>query len=238
MNKIDTIYINTESATDLSGMFKECTGLTSLNLDNFKTSNVTDMFEMFYSCNNLKYLTLKNFDTSKLINMNNMFQGCQELTSLDLSSFNTPNLVNIEDLFYGCSSLYELDLSNFNTSLVQDSSNIFFQLPNEGKITFNSEKLTINIINLIPKGWEKNDIKDDGEKEENGGKDGEGKQISNNYLIVKFDIPKDSMEIKLFNQFSTPPTYYDYIKNILFIIGAIITTIKLLLIILLKNISS
>ena len=91
--------------------------------------------------------------------MNNMFQGCQELTSLDLSSFNTPNLVNIEDLFYGCSSLSELDLSNFNTTLVQDSSNVFFQLPNQGKITYNSEKLTINIINLIPKEWEKNDIK-------------------------------------------------------------------------------
>ena len=41
------------------------------------------------------------------------------------------------------------------------------------------------------------------------------KNLSNNYLTVKFNIPKDSMETKIFTRFSTQPTNYDYSKNIL-----------------------
>ena len=79
----------------------------------------------------------------------------KSLTSLDLSSFNTPNLKNMEQMFSDCGSLSSLDLSNFDTTIVEDISNALFGISNNGKIIYNSKKFTSNIINLLPKGWEK-----------------------------------------------------------------------------------
>ena len=40
-------YLNTSEVTDMSYMFYECPGLTSLDLISFNTANVTDMSYMF-----------------------------------------------------------------------------------------------------------------------------------------------------------------------------------------------
>ena len=42
----------------MSGMFQDCTSLTSLNLSGWNTSNVTDMGYMFNGCSNLNTITM------------------------------------------------------------------------------------------------------------------------------------------------------------------------------------
>ena len=42
--------LNTSEVTDMSGMFRGCSSLTTLDLSSFKTYKVTDMREMFYGC--------------------------------------------------------------------------------------------------------------------------------------------------------------------------------------------
>ena len=60
----------------MSWMFRGCSSLKELNLNNFNTNNVTDMECMFYGCSSLKKLNLNNFNTNKVTNMGKMFYGC------------------------------------------------------------------------------------------------------------------------------------------------------------------
>ena len=117
--------LNTSAVTDMSEMFRGCSGLTSLNLSKFNTSAVTDMGEMFYGCSGLKSLNLSNFNTSAVTDMSEMFSDCSSLKSLNLSNFNTSAVTKTNYMFSKCSSLTSLNLSNFNTSKVTDMSEMF-----------------------------------------------------------------------------------------------------------------
>ena len=116
---------NTANVINMSGMFKNCTILKTIDLSSFDTSNATIMANMFMNCQGLQNLDLKSFNTSKVTNMYGMFYNCSSLTSLDLSSFNTSNVERMETMFYNCSSLTSLDLSNFNTSKITDMTYMF-----------------------------------------------------------------------------------------------------------------
>ena len=116
---------NTANVINMSGMFKNCTILKTIDLSSFDTSNATIMASMFMNCQGLQNLDLKSFNTSNVTNMLSMFYNCSSLTSLDLSSFNTSNVERMEGMFYNCSSLTSLDLSNFNTSKITDMTYMF-----------------------------------------------------------------------------------------------------------------
>ena len=60
---------------------------------------------MFKGCSSLKELNLNNFNTNNVTNMSNMFYGCYSLKSIDLSSFNKTDVKDVSCMFYGCSSL-------------------------------------------------------------------------------------------------------------------------------------
>ena len=66
----------------MTGMFNNCSKLTSLDLSSFNTSNVTSIGGMFSNCGKLTSLDVSNFDTSKVINNSNMFNDCNNLTNL------------------------------------------------------------------------------------------------------------------------------------------------------------
>ena len=68
---------------DISGMFCDCSSLTSLDLSNFKTNNVQNMSNMFSGCSSLTSLNLSNFNTNNVQNMYGMFSHCSSLTSLN-----------------------------------------------------------------------------------------------------------------------------------------------------------
>ena len=93
---------NTSKVTDMSGMFWDCRGLTSLDVSGWDTSKVTHMNEMFYGCTSLTSLDLSNFDTRNVTDMGGMFDGCSGLTSLDLSGWDTSNVTSMDSMFKGC----------------------------------------------------------------------------------------------------------------------------------------
>ena len=70
--------IPTSHVTDMTGMFKACTGLSEVSW--FDTSSCENMTEMFADCQSLK--TIPAFDTSKVATMYQMFNECTGLTSL------------------------------------------------------------------------------------------------------------------------------------------------------------
>ena len=117
--------LKTENVTDMSYMFCDCSGLTSLDLLGFNTENVTNMYSMFSNCSGLTSLDLSGFKTDNVTNMGHMFSWCEGLTSLDVSGFKTDNVTRMNSMFLDCSGLTSLDVSGFNTANVTDMYGMF-----------------------------------------------------------------------------------------------------------------
>ena len=96
---------NTSNLTSTTIMFKNCSGLTSLDLSGWNISKVTNMDSMFDNCSSLTHLDLRNFNTSKVTNMSSMFKSCTRLTSLNLSGWDMSNVTDMSNMFDGCASL-------------------------------------------------------------------------------------------------------------------------------------
>ena len=118
-------YLNTSEVKSMLFMFRECAGLTGIDLSHFNTGNVTNMFGMFFLCENISSLDVSHLNTEKVTNMSSMFYGCSQLRTLDVSSFNTSAVIDFGGMFMGCSALQELDMSKFDMSNVQFISDMF-----------------------------------------------------------------------------------------------------------------
>ena len=131
-----------------SKMFKDISGIISIDLQNLDVSTISDMSEMFSGCTNLQYINFGNFDTSKVENMESMFYNCVSLSSLDLSRFITSNVLTMKNMFYNTKSLISLDLKNFETIKVSDMENMFFKCDSLIYINLISFKEVVENINL------------------------------------------------------------------------------------------
>lgn len=118
-------YLNTSKALDMSKMFGDCSGLTSIDVSGLKTDYVKNMRSMFHNCSSLTNLDLSGFKTDNVRNMDSMFENCSSLTNLDLSGFKTDNVTSMSSMFSRCSSLTSLDLSGFKTDNVTSMSSMF-----------------------------------------------------------------------------------------------------------------
>ena len=73
-------YLNTEKVTNMSGMFSDCSDLTSLDLSNFNTAKVENMSYMFGSCFSLTGIYASDkFVTDQVTSSVDMFSGCDKL---------------------------------------------------------------------------------------------------------------------------------------------------------------
>ena len=125
LTSLDLRDFDTSKVTNMGYMFQDCNKLTNLDLSSFNTSQVNNMEYMFYKCNSLTSLNLSSFNTSKVSSMRSMFRLCSSLTSLNVSSFNTSQVYNMEYMFAYCKNLTSLNLSSFNTSRVIDMRYMF-----------------------------------------------------------------------------------------------------------------
>ena len=109
--------LDTNKVTIMNNMFSSCSSLTSIpQLD---TSNVKFMSSMFSSCSSLTSIPL--LDTSKVTDMSNMFYNCSSLTSIP--QLDTSNVKNMYSMFYDCSSLTSIPL--LDTSKVTNMNYLF-----------------------------------------------------------------------------------------------------------------
>ena len=138
-------YLNTSEVTNMSEMFSNCIGLTSLDVSNFNTANVTNMNYMFYGCSAVTSLDVSNFNTANVTDMEYMFTYCKKVPSLDVSNFNTANVTHMDYMFNECYALTSLDLSSFNTANVTDMSTMFsdcYALTSLDLSSFNTANVT------------------------------------------------------------------------------------------------
>lgn len=113
--------LDTSNVTNMYGMFKNSSGLTSLDVSNFNTSKVTNMRYMFSECSGLTSLDLSNFDTSNVTDMSFMFKGCSGLTTIYAGdNWNINAETDGADMFIGCTNL-----PNFSSSKVDATAATF-----------------------------------------------------------------------------------------------------------------
>ena len=111
----------------MKGMFQNCKSLYSLNLNSyFYTQNVEIMWDMFKGCSKLSFLYINNFDTSQVTDMESMFEGCSNLVSLNISNFNTTNVQYMNKMFYNCYSLKTLDFRGISSYSLATMRLMFF----------------------------------------------------------------------------------------------------------------
>lgn len=120
----NTLTLNTEGVTSMSGMFKDCK-VKHLDLSSLRTNNVTDFSDMFCSCNDLIDLNVDGFDTSNAEDFHGMFQGCIKLTQLNVKHFNVDNVLHMSCIFSKCLRLKVIDLESWDFSQVSDANEMF-----------------------------------------------------------------------------------------------------------------
>ena len=120
------VFSSPVNAKTCAYMFKGCTNLNAVYLDNFYTNEVTDMSFMFAGCTSLEVIEFDmaesaqddmfsqsrdNFLTGSVTNMASMFEGCKSLHSFYLQNLDIHSVTNFSDMFAGCSSLENTNLT-------------------------------------------------------------------------------------------------------------------------------
>ena len=98
MQHLKTVSVDTSGATTLNSMFYKS---SIANPPVLNTSNATNVKGMFFECTNLKYI--EQYDFSKVTNMWGAFAFCSNLTSIP--QLDTHNVTDMEYCFQNCTSL-------------------------------------------------------------------------------------------------------------------------------------
>ena len=127
LQTINMAGFQTAAVTNMSGMFQDCTALTSVTFDNEKITDSEDP----------NYGRFNNFNTSSVESMAQMFKNCGSLSSLNLAGLDTRSVQSMFEMFRGCEGLTTLKLDDadtkdnsgkflhFNTASVTDMSYMF-----------------------------------------------------------------------------------------------------------------
>ena len=136
------VFSSPVNAKTCAYMFKGCSNLNAVYLDNFYTNEVTDMSFMFAGCTSLEVIEFDmamsaqdemfsqsrdNFLTGSVTNMASMFEGCKSLQSFFLQNLDIHSVTNFSDMFAGCSSLDNMNITvnkNANGSSLTASNDI------------------------------------------------------------------------------------------------------------------
>ena len=112
---------------------------------------------MFKLCNNLVSFE-HNFTFENMESMDSMFENCSSLQNIDLSKLVGEKLTSIKSLFYNCNSLTSIDLRNLIGENITNLENAFVGLPSEGNLVYDSSKIKVRILDMLPEKWNKTSV--------------------------------------------------------------------------------
>ena len=123
-------HTDTSSITDMSGMFRACKRISTLNLSTLNTSSNTNFSYMFsqvmsHSSTYPASLDASGLDTSNGTNFSYMFHFMLYSTSLNVSNLDTSNATNVTSMFDYNISITSLDVSSLDTSNVTNIQQMF-----------------------------------------------------------------------------------------------------------------
>ena len=89
---------NTSNLTSTTIMFKDCSGLTSLDLSGWNTIHLSDIYGMFSYCTSLESLDLSGWILTNVTHRGTMFSRCYSLRTIKMVGCNstTVNIIKSE----------------------------------------------------------------------------------------------------------------------------------------------
>ena len=117
--------LNTSQIETMSGMFSDCSKLTTVDVSNWDMKNVESISEIFIRCSNLQTLNVSNWKFERMKDLSRAFENCSSLKTLDVSEWNVSNVENIFYTFCSCSQLETLDVSKWVTNNVENMFGVF-----------------------------------------------------------------------------------------------------------------
>ena len=122
LTEVDFSNVELPACTTCELMFYGCTSLTTVSMNNFKTSLADgtgiSYKSMFQGCTSLTNLVdMTGWETSYISDISFMFKNCTGITSLK-AKLEFPRIKYVDGVFAGCTGLTSVDLSNssFRTS--------------------------------------------------------------------------------------------------------------------------
>ena len=110
--------------------FTNCKSITQCDMSKLDTSTLADASGMFYNCSSLTTIgDLSSWNISKMTNASSMFSRCSSLTTIgDLSGWDVSNLASAQWMFFNCSRL-SVNCSSWDVSKVTNHSNFNTNAP-------------------------------------------------------------------------------------------------------------
>lgn len=125
LKSIDLSQIDYSTCRGYSGIFENCSSLTTLDVSNFGWKNIEDECVWpFSGCSSLKSINLGDFYIPKAWRVECFFRGCSSLETIKYSRFDI-NVERVAQFFYGCSSLRNIDVDNLVKEQTQSIGNFF-----------------------------------------------------------------------------------------------------------------
>lgn len=110
LTRVSLKGLDTSQATTLAGAFHGCSSLTELDLSALNTSNVTDLSQFLSSCSALTRVALPASFGTKATAMPELYAGCTVLSNLELPVGFGAVATDMHGMFQGCQGLGELKL--------------------------------------------------------------------------------------------------------------------------------
>ena len=125
LKSIDLTKIDYSTCRGYTGIFENCSSLTTLDVSNFGWKNIdSECIWPFANCSSLKSINLGDFYIPKAWRVECFFSGCSSLETIEYSRFDI-NVERIADFFFGCSSLRTIDADNLVKEQTQSIGNFF-----------------------------------------------------------------------------------------------------------------
>lgn len=125
LKSIDLTKIDYSTCRGYTGIFENCSSLTTLDVSNFGWKNIDDeCVWTFAGCSSLKSINLGDFYIPKARRVEGFFRGCSSLETIKYSRFDI-NVERVAQFFYGCSSLRNIDVDNLVKEKTQSIGNFF-----------------------------------------------------------------------------------------------------------------
>lgn len=123
---VDVYYVDSESISDLTGLFKDCSLMASCNLES-SVLEATTMDSMFENCKSLSSNNLHGLSCPSAESLNGMFRGCTGLSNTNVISGSWPNVTDVAGLFEGCAGITGIASpgSLFDFSGISDASSMY-----------------------------------------------------------------------------------------------------------------
>lgn len=139
-----THFPKTPNVTTASGVFRNCTSLTDVNLKGLDMSKNIAISSFCENCHSLTEINFPEFGMAHIDVISYAFAECHSLTSLDLSMFDTTLVKNYTMTFCNCTSLVNLKL-NFNMQNAVRSDYDFLGCTSLVNITGTVKNIPVNI---------------------------------------------------------------------------------------------